>query len=112
MTNNLTDPELKELDLAIGLLWNLLRDLKDIRQSGGPSDAELANAPLLDNWVPAKRLESCLSGNFDGHPIIRKGNFGITSQLWFVDSRFRFARTLSRYYRLGAPADLKDKRIH
>lgn len=105
MNSNLNNLEMLELDLAIKLLWNLVTDLKAIRLGGGPSDTELANAPIMQNWFVARRLEPCLSGNFSGHPRLHDGDFGVTSQLWFIDPRLKYVRTLSRYYRLGIPME-------
>lgn len=109
MTSNLNNFELQELDLAIELLWNLVTDLKAIRQNGGPSVTELANAPIMQNWSVARRLEPCLSGRFNGHPRLKDGNFGVTSQLWFIDPQYKYVRTLSRFYRLGIPSEIEGR---
>lgn len=111
MTTKLSNFELQELDFAIKLLGDLVKDLRTIRQNGGPSHVELANAPVMQNWAIARRFEPCLSGHFSGHPTLREGNFGITSQIWFIDPHHKYVRTLSRFYRLGVPAESEGKRI-
>jgi hypothetical protein len=70
----------------------------------------LAKAPLLKGWVPALTPEGLqLIGYAVGHPI--HGNrMVMTTSLWWVDPEGGWARTLSRFYRIGAPVDPEDVR--
>lgn len=72
----------------------------------GPSDQDIALAPLLSDWKPA--ISPCghviLWGEVTGHPIL--GNASITtSQLIAINSEAGWARTASRWYRLGRGFD-------
>lgn len=68
----------------------------------GPSEADLATAPVLKNWSPAvsPRGHVILWGEVIGHPILASDHI-TTSQLIAIDSAARWARTASRWYRLG-----------
>jgi hypothetical protein len=70
--------------------------------------AILQKAPLLDDWVPAVTPEGVrLIGHASGHPV--HGDHRVmTTPLWFADPDGGWIRTLSRFYRLGAPAELED----
>lgn len=70
----------------------------------GPTSDDLAAAPLLDLWRPLATLEGSvvLWGQVSGHP--RLGSTTITtSRLIAFDPKAGWARTLSRWYRLGQP---------
>ena len=72
----------------------------------GPTPEELAAAPMLDFWA-ITAVDGCLAltGVVTGHPVLEHGARIITSPLlWLSDDR-RAARTLSRFYRLGARMD-------
>jgi len=73
---------------------------------GRPSAADLAGAPVLDCWQPTTRWAPALIGLATGHPRIGAGRATVTSELFAVDTTASWARTWSRYYRLGdaAPA--------
>lgn len=76
----------------------------------GPTPADLTNAPYLDRWMPMREFTGriVLFGDVTGHPILR--NTGIvTSQLFGIDTRAGWARTLSRWYRLGQPLILDNR---
>lgn len=85
-----------------------LRDLADDVEAAdaglGPSEADIAGAPVLDAWeygiVPVRVLRGLVSG----HPDIVDGRPARTSEVYLTD-RMTWARTLSRWYRLRAPAD-------
>ncbi|MEF2074887.1 DUF6634 family protein [Consotaella aegiceratis] len=89
----------------LNLLSRLVADLERIRNGVAPSRHELADAPLLDNWSLAMRLRPCLTGQVDGHPTIARGRRSITSQLHLFAPHHGYARSLSRFYRLGEPRE-------
>lgn len=81
-------------------LENLVSDLRAIRAGTGPTQSELQYAPLLDLYRLQPYVTFCLSGRVTGHPLL--GDTQIhTSQLWAFDRKRGWARTFSRYYRLG-----------
>ncbi len=84
-----------------------LRDLADalqaIRDGHPPTPEELATAPVLDDWVRTTRPVRILEGRSYGHPSIPSGRLVRTSEVYATDGR-TYARTLSRLYRLGTPA--------
>lgn len=92
-----------EGDVAFELrrLTGLLEDLTRIAEGHRPG-AELADAPFLDDYAPTFRMDPCLTGLVQGHPSVR-GPAVLTSALWAYSPELGFARTLSRYYRLGRP---------
>jgi hypothetical protein len=81
-------------------LERLSSDLEVIGQGGGPSQAQLASAPVLDGYRLAVRPTACLVGVCQDHPLI-DGPFIYTSDLCAYAPELGWARTLSRYYRLG-----------
>ncbi|SKA31679.1 DUF6634 family protein [Consotaella salsifontis] len=90
---------LDELDL----LHRLVADLERIQNGDRPTRGDLADAPILDNWSLAMRLQPCLVGQVHGHPSIARGHRSVTSQLHLFAPHHGYARTLSRFYRLGEP---------
>jgi hypothetical protein len=67
--------------------------------------AVLEEAPLLEDWVPVLTQTGLhLVGYAVGHPV-RGNRMVMTPPLWWADPDCRWARTLSRFYRLGPPAD-------
>lgn len=65
------------------------------------SEDDLEGAPLIDDWVVAGDAEPCLIGRVTGHPTIRDGRLISTSLLLAISVQEGWARTLSRFYRLG-----------
>ena len=67
----------------------------------------LQKAPLLTDWAPAITPQSVhLIGRVTGHPLL--GDCAaVTTPLWFADPDGGWARSLSRFYRLGPPHDRK-----
>ena len=88
-------------------LERLLADLRAIRDGWRVDDARLDGAPIINNWGIVMRDTPALLGNVTGHPDpdVGLGNRGLTltSDLWVVDEGRGAARTLSRWYALGAP---------
>ena len=96
-------------DLELERLSNLVSDMHRIRE-GIPVE-ELAGKfpPFLDNWFRSERPAPCLVGSCSGHPrLTGTGRLIVTSDLWLMSSDGKWARTLSRWYRLGDPAPLSS----
>jgi hypothetical protein len=70
----------------------------------------LQKAPLLTDWVPALTPQGVqLIGHVTGHPLL--GDCAAaTTPLWLADPDGAWARSLSRFYRLGPPLDRDDIR--
>jgi hypothetical protein len=68
----------------------------------GPSEADLAEAPVIDRWLPlfSKPFNLLLWGEVTGHPELGT-DYITTSQLLAVNADAGWARTRSRWYRLG-----------
>lgn len=91
----------------IARLQSLVTDLKHIGRGGLPTAEQLAVAPFLDPWCLGTCTLPCLIGGNQGHPIL-KGRVIRTSDIWVLAPELRWARTLSRLYRLGRPMRLGD----
>uniref|UniRef100_E6VQ05 Uncharacterized protein n=1 Tax=Rhodopseudomonas palustris (strain DX-1) TaxID=652103 RepID=E6VQ05_RHOPX len=107
VTGRIPVPELRS---DIERLRRLLEDLESIRRGDHPSAGRIAKAPVLNNWEMAQRLELCLSGVVNGHPIITDDKEAYTSALWVISPELGYARTFSRLYKLGAP--FADPSLH
>ena len=97
-----------------GDLARRLRTLADdcnLLALGHPvAPAILHKAPLLEDWIPAVTPEGVrLIGHVTGHPIHGDRRV-MTTPLWFDDPDAAWIGTLSRFYRLGPPANLDDIR--
>lgn len=98
------DPSHATSDL-IQRLRALADDAAHLQRMRTVPQALLRSAPLLKYWVPLRRPEGLrLIGQVSGHPIV-VGRMIMTSPLWFADPEGKWVRTLSRYYRLGPPAN-------
>lgn len=71
----------------------------------GPSEEDLAGAPVLDCWRPffSGRGTPILWGIVSGHPHLRDYDHITTSPLVALDGQNTWARTVSRWYRLAQP---------
>jgi hypothetical protein len=96
------DPELRAIAMnRIRVLNQLTEDLIGIVEGNRPTPAELASAVTLHGVTFGERSVPCLVGIAQDHP--RLGSQLITtSQLFAADPHGRWARTLSRFYRLEA----------
>lgn len=72
----------------------------------GPSEADLAQAPVLSDWKAAISPNGhvLLWGKVTNHPRLGTTNL-TTSQLIAIDPKAGWARTASRWYRLGQSID-------
>ena len=93
--------EIRQLEGMIRKLQALLEDLVAIREGDLPNQDRLGDAPLIDNWHLATRQIMCLRGEISRHPRLGYAPHGTTSDLWLLAPQRGFARTMSRYYRLG-----------
>ncbi len=87
----------------IARLESLLVDLERIGSGKLPTQEELAGAPLLDPFGFGTRELPCLIGGNHGHPLLR-GPVIKTTEVWVFAPNLGWARTLSRFYRLGRAA--------
>jgi len=85
-------------------LRDLADDIESVAAGLGPSAADIAEAPILDAWEYGIIPVRVLRGRVSGHPDIADGRPARTSEVYLTD-RMTWARTLSRWYRLGVPAD-------
>lgn len=112
MATIVKDGELNRERLAkeIKALKALVGDLERLLNGEHPHQDDLEGAPVIDNWDFDLRPATCLVGTFLNHP--RLGPIvpnGITSELWYLDPVRKYARTFSRFYRLGKPARFRDE---
>lgn len=94
--------DIHQLQRMIETLQMLLDDLVAVGEGALPNQERLLHAPLIENWHLATRQVLCLRGEITGHPLLGHAPHGMTSDLWLLAPQRGFARTLSRYYRLGA----------
>jgi hypothetical protein len=90
------------LDSLEDRLTKLLRDIRDLRAGEMPRSTDLKAAPIIDRWSYGFVPACCIAGSVRGHPVL--GNLARvhTSGLILIDPECGWARTWSRYYRLGA----------
>lgn len=85
-------------------LRRLADDLDRIASGTAPTASELKAAPLLVDWHLVLFLSGLsLAGFAAGHPLLGARKI-VTSPLWVLAPDLTWARTLSRFYRLGLPA--------
>jgi hypothetical protein len=81
-------------------LERLLSDLKSLADGGMPSEQTLADSPLLDQYQMRSGRGLSLNGVCIDHPQL-VGPAIYTSNLWVLAPHHGWARTYSRFYRLG-----------
>ncbi|MBJ3786391.1 DUF6634 family protein [Devosia sediminis] len=81
----------------------LSRDLKLIEELKAPGIRDIVEAPILSRWSIGPRTEIALVGEVQGHPLRPDSRTIVTSGVFFLDPIAGYARTLSRWYRLGDP---------
>lgn len=87
-------------------LLALAADLEHLRRGVPPEVMAGAAAPILDRWILAERIVPCLAGLSTGHPrLVGAERLIGTSDLWVLSEDRNWGRTLSRWYRLGRPAE-------
>lgn len=84
----------------------LAEDLDRIARGEHPTADDLRDAPILFEWGLRLHPGPFLVGIVFGHPYIDDGATCNTSELLTLDPNGGYARTLSRFYRLGSRAGL------
>jgi hypothetical protein len=81
-----------------------LRAAVRLRSGAVPTDTELEGAPMLSGWVLERVIGGYrrFGGFVSGHPNLPDG-WCWTSVVLFIEPDRRWARTISRLYRLGNP---------
>lgn len=82
----------------------LLTDLKCFAAKQFPTSRELEAAPLIDEYKIDIRDRPVLVGQAYNHPRLGTANV-CTTELWAIAPSLGWARTWSRFYRLGFPDD-------
>jgi hypothetical protein len=83
-------------------LESLVADMKALRDGSLPEELAGVEPPILDRWAPAFGNNVFLVGLSTGHPkLIGENRLISTSELMLVSEDQAWARTLSRWYRLG-----------
>ena len=96
------DPRYLEAGLA-DKLRGLADDIARFQVGVGPTPEQLEEAPMLVDWhYRFTPLGVRLVGSVLHHPTLSNGLI-MTSQVWVADPRGLWARSVSRYYRLGDP---------
>jgi hypothetical protein len=86
-------------------MLSLAADMERINRGVRPEAMAGDQVPVLNQWALTKRPTPCLVGLSTGHPKLPGQNRAIgTSDLWMLSVDGDYARTLSRWYRLGRPA--------
>ncbi len=65
-----------------------------------PTERELQDAPIIDTWSLSRRGVLALSGSVRNHPELGSTT-AQTSEVYAIDGKARWARTMSRFYILG-----------
>lgn len=93
-----------DFDHQLARLTALVGDMESIR-SGTPPEQLTDEPPILDSWVLTQRPAICLEGLSTGHPALTGvARPIVTSDLRLISDDQTWARTHSRWYRLGRPA--------
>jgi len=99
-------PDYRRLSSEIDRLRRLAADLQVLREGHDPTASDLENAPFLGNWERGAKPAACLFGDvFDHSMLPSMGRSIVTSDLWVLAADRGWARTFSRWYRLGLPRD-------
>jgi hypothetical protein len=82
----------------------LERAIEDLRQAEAGEVPDLADAPIIDDWLIVD-LDGALAmvGLVTGHPTL-PDSIVMTSVLVGINEQAGWARTVSRWYRLGRRA--------
>lgn len=75
----------------------------DLEQFALHGPQSVMSTVTISDWVVAKRAVPVLLGTITGHPHIRTGKAGLTTEIVYWNQEENLARTINRWYRLGRP---------
>ena len=83
----------------------LADDLDRINAGAGPTEADLARAPILLDWEPklTSASEPAIRGVVRGHPAIPDGEI-LRAEILAVDPDLSWIRTWTGFFRLAEPS--------
>ena len=90
-----------QLDDHLDRLKTLVADIEQLKSGRHPDLNFIKGSVYAREWVLDTRPVPCLRGYFEGHPHVRSGRMGVTSDLWIWAPDQGYARSLTRYYALG-----------
>jgi hypothetical protein len=91
-----------DFDRFLQKLDSLVTDMEALRDGSRPEELAGVDRPILDRWAPALGHKLYLVGLSTGHPkLVGQNRLISTSELMLVSEDQTYARTLSRWYRLG-----------
>ena len=94
------------LEAEVARIKRLATDMERILEGALPETLVSEEPPVLDRWLLGNVLTPALVGLSTGHPALPGTNRPIaTSQVLLMSADMSWARTLSRWYRLGRPAE-------
>lgn len=97
-------PQAESFNVELERLSALVADMEAIGRGTLPEELAGSETPVLDRWLRAAQFAPCLVGESTGHPLLPGRNRRIyTSELLLIDADHGWARTRSRWYRLGRP---------
>lgn len=84
-------------------LKSIVADMERIAVGVKPDEiVKGRDTPILNNWAPATREMFVLTGASSGHPLLPGSDRPtVTSSLYLMATDGSWARTRSRWYRLG-----------
>lgn len=84
-------------------VWRSLKDLRQIDDGTLDVSSVLTAAPILSAYNLVIGGSHALSGQIHGHPRPQDENKDVASELFFLDPRLGFARTMNPWYQLRFP---------
>lgn len=91
-------------------IQDLLRDIESYTCGETPSALDTLSAPAIEGWsCEVKRIgkwfKLVVRGQALRHPEVQDGDDIVTPAIMWLDRKCRFARTATRLYTLGEPAE-------
>lgn len=78
-------------------LRKLADDLEQLAEGKSPAASGVVK---IREFTLSRRTVPCLVGTMTGHPTIRDGSPGISTELYYFNERKKLVRTFNRFYKL------------